>query len=64
MNYEYKSLCLVAPDDQLNKSAEWELQQWFNKGWEYVDTIRQTGSNTRVGGIMVILRKEKQDVSI
>ena len=61
MNYEYKSLCIVAPDDQLNKSSEWELQQWFNKGWEYVDTIRQTicSPNTHFGGIMVILRKEK-----
>jgi len=63
MEYEYKSFLLVSEHTSLNGAHSEILNNYFNEGWEYVDTITQsisTGGNysTKRGATLVILKKK------
>lgn len=61
MNYEYQSIFLSPEDEELTKEHSEKLNEYFNNGWEYVQSICQTvaSSSTYRGATIVILRKEK-----
>jgi hypothetical protein len=64
MKYEYKVVTLCGWDESLQRSDMEKLNTWFEKGWEYAETLQQrisTGSSSaRYPAVGVILRKEKQ----
>lgn len=67
--YEYKSILLEGYDGQpLEESHCDTLNEEFEKGWEYVNSIVQTlaqgHSSTEYGSVIVILRKNKSDLSL
>jgi hypothetical protein len=67
MEYEYKVVVLAESDnDMLNYE---ELQEWFDKGWEYVNSISQpvavTSNNYNLvyGNVIAIVRKTKNTIT-
>lgn len=69
MKYEYKSVLL---ENYVNECFDEKhcdiLNDYFKLGWEYVDSISQTiaqGSDlTEYGAVIVILKKEKEEVTL
>lgn len=65
MDYEYKSIVLVSNVSiRLSKGHNDTLNQHFNEGWEYVDSICQSFSvavsgHKGYGSIIVVFRKKK-----
>jgi len=60
MEYEYKSIILVKSGYIIEEKHRMVLQQYFDTGWEYVNSIIQTGRASP--GIMIILKKEKTKI--
>ena len=60
MEYEYKSIILVKSGYIIEEKHRMVLQQYFDAGWEYVNSIIQTGSSWP--GVMIILKKEKTKI--
>jgi len=61
MVYEYLSILLVESGNSLEEDHQEHLNNYFNNGWEYVDSITQSiaaGYRTH-GAVMVIIKKEK-----
>jgi len=55
MKYKYKAIYLNTSGNNLEEDEIDTLNEYFEKGWEYVDTIQQNGyAYSPVG---VILRK-------
>lgn len=67
MEYEYKSI-LFGCDKWVNETHSQILNDHFQKGWEYVDSISQcvsTGTQYEIRGtVIVILRKKKEGIDI
>jgi hypothetical protein len=66
MEYEYKVIELAADDSFVDFD---KLQSWFDKDWEYVNSISQiisagSHSNARRGAIGAIIRKRKQGITL
>jgi len=65
MKYEYKIIVLCEYDDALYKEKMESLNEWFDKGWEYVETLQQKvtaagqTSHSKFPSVGVILRREK-----
>ena len=65
MEYEYKSLTLSGGgyDARVTSRDSEELNNWFDSGWEYVDSVCQSSStgtsSERYGSVLVIIRKSK-----
>jgi len=71
MKYEYKAVTLVGGDENLSDDESEKLNEMFDAGWEYVDSISQTVAsgggnytNGRRGSVIVVLRKENNDLTI
>jgi len=69
MKYEYKSVVLESTyDERLEESHCQILNGYFDVGWEYVGSIAQSiaqGSNgSEYGSVLVIIRKEKTEVTL
>jgi len=67
MEYEYKSILLTYSSSIEEKHSQL-LNEYFAKGWEYVDSISQpisTGTQYEAkGGIIVILKKKKDNLTV
>jgi len=63
MEYEYRSIVISSGGYDSRITSTKDLQDWFDNGWEYVDSISQhvaTGSSgNRYGSVLVIIRKSK-----
>lgn len=69
MEYEYKSVILVPENDEMSTTHSSRLNDYFNQGWEYVDSIKQVISSgsqsyTRRGTVMIILKKKTETLNI
>jgi hypothetical protein len=58
MKYDYKVILMNEGGNHLQSSSIDRLQQWFDDGWEYVDSIQQKGYEW--SPVSVVIRKEKQ----
>jgi hypothetical protein len=67
--YEYKSILLEGTyDEPLTETHCDTLNEYFEDGWEYVDSIAQNiaqGSNgTEFGPIIVVLKKKRDSTTL
>jgi hypothetical protein len=63
MKYNYKVIELTAYDQPMKSADLNKLQELFDDGWEYVDSITQpitTGCYIWKSAVGVVIRKEKQ----
>jgi len=62
MKYDYKVIEITKFDSSMKSSDFNKLQEWFDKGWEYVDSITQPiaagTSSVWKSAVGVILRRE------
>jgi hypothetical protein len=69
MEYEYKSI-LVTGNTELSPRNISGINDYFENGWEYVDSIVQTVaisasySRNAFGSIVVILKKKKEGITL
>ena len=62
MTYEYLSILLVEDGEYLSSVQNNHLNNYFDEGWEYVDSITPSvsaGEYARKGAVMVIIKKIK-----
>ena len=59
MKYEYKVITLNTAGNHPSQEKIESINPWFEKGWEYVDTIQQNGYDYSAVG--VVLRKIKEE---
>ena len=64
MKYDYKVIEITKFDSSMKSSDFNKLQEWFDKGWEYVETLQQKvtaagqTSHSKFPSVGVILRRE------
>jgi hypothetical protein len=64
--YEYKSIT-IGSNDSISYSDVKELNEYYSKGWEYVDGIAQVVSrtgqygDTKYGTVLITLRRLKDE---
>jgi len=67
MKYEYRIIPIAEFDESMLVENFTKLQEWFDNGWEYVDSLTQpiaVGSGVWKSCVGVIIRKEKEDVTL
>lgn len=61
MKYEYKAVLIVKYGDKIDDNTVNLLNEYFSRGWEYVDSIVQ---HKDYSGIGVILRKPLENENL
>lgn len=70
MDYEYKSILLDGDDSPLKDRHCTILNDYFKKGWEYVNSISQcitshgSAYSKYYGSVIIILRKKNESIKL